>query len=608
MPLDPARLRREFVSIAGSLGKIRVLPGEMISRIAAGEVIERPAAVVKELIDNSMDAGSSKIIIEVADGGRALIRVTDDGEGMSAADAVLAFQRHATSKLRQDSDLASIDTMGFRGEALPSIASVSHVQMITTYCSEPLGLRLTLHGGSRMRQEEVAAARGTQIEVSDLFFNTPARKKFLKTAGTEFSHICQVVQQAALARPAVQFRLKHNGQDVLQYPPAGSLRDRVLQIYGSPAVERMTMVRSEGRGVYLEGLAVRAVYARAGRSPQELFVNRRPVKNATVSHAIYEGYGPSLPKRCHPVFVLWVDIDPSRVDVNVHPTKREVRFADHELIHQTVKHAIKDAVGADLPQSSTVTRQPVWHGSEAVHDKTTQSWRDTPASVQTSISTGPAVCEDSSVGGRSSDFVMRDLIAGYQVDGAKDVTALGQINYTFLVAQVADELHVIDQHTAHERILYERLLRAWRLDSIPKQQLLIPESIEATPQAAARLQRHLDALAQLGLEIEPFGGAGFLIRAIPALLGHLDYGALVDDLVEDLEQWESTISLDARIGRILASLACHAAVRAGRPMAAPEIKRLIEEWVHEGRPSTCPHGRRVALRFSAEELAKIFGR
>ncbi|HJU04783.1 MAG TPA: DNA mismatch repair endonuclease MutL [Nitrospiraceae bacterium] len=592
------------MSITSGVGKIHVLPGEVISRIAAGEVIERPAAVIKELIDNSVDAESAQILVEVADGGKGLIRVTDDGEGMTPVDAPLAFQRHATSKLRTEHDLSSIESMGFRGEALPSIASVSKVQVITASREDSVGTALALSGGVLNRQQDTGAAPGTRIEVTDLFFNTPARKKFLKSAATEFSHICRVIQQAAMAWPAIQFRLTHNGQDVLDYPSVDSRRDRILQIYGLRMIEQMTTVCVERPGLRLEGGAIQAIHTRATRSPQELFVNRRPVKNAVVSHAIYDGYGSMLAKGCHPMYVLFLDIDPAQVDVNVHPTKREVRFADQQFIHQTVRQAIRDAVGTDQPHAGPIagldTSTTPYSFAIRTHGET-----DTPNSRQAVVAPLPVLQEH---GKGVAPLLVGEAASSYLVDVECRVTPFGQVSQTFLIAQVGTALHVIDQHTAHERVLFERLWREWTSESVLTQPLLIPESIEAPPHGAVLLGQHLSDLAKLGLDIEPFGGTSFVIRSVPALLGRVDYAGLVHDLVDDLAQWNSTTSLEARVRPILASLACHAAVRAGRPMEPLEMKRLIEEWVQEGQPATCPHGRRIALRFSAEELAKIFGR
>jgi DNA mismatch repair protein MutL len=464
---------------------------------------------------------------------------------------------------------------------------------------------LILTGGVLNRQEDIAAAPGTQVEVTDLFFNIPARKKFLKTAATELAHICQVVQQAAIARPEIQFRLKHNGQDMLNYPAVVSRRDRIVQIYGTRLIEHMAGVNREWLGVRVEGMTVNALYARATRSPQELFVNRRPVKNPTISHAIYDGYGVALPKGCHPIYVLFVDIDSSRVDVNVHPTKREVRFADQELIHQTIRQAIR--VATENGYTRSVKPQP---GLESpVHRDSSgaavQGWSKTLDSLQTPVQSRQARSGPTDV---TLSLLMHEAVPTYLIGQVDGVIPFGQVNQTFLVAQIGTELQIVDQHTAHERILFERLWRAWKSQSVQIQPLLVPESIDPPPHAATLLQQHLGDLAKLGLDMEPFGGTCFVIRAIPALLGHVDYAGLIQDLVEDLAEWNSTTSLEARIRPVLASLACHAAIRAGRMMALPEMKRLLEDWMLEGQPATCPHGRRIALQFTSEELAKIFGR
>jgi DNA mismatch repair protein MutL len=602
------------MSVDVRLGKIRVLPGDIVSRIAAGEVIERPAAVVKELVDNSLDAGSARIVVEVLDGGRKLIKVTDDGEGIRAADVPLAFQRHATSKLAHDTDLFSIDTLGFRGEALPSIASISKVRLLTASRDESVGTLLMLDGGAVTTCEEAASPHGTHIEIADLFFNTPARKKFLKTTGTEFSHICQVMQQAALARPQVHFRLVHNGQEVCEYPAAGTSQDRVLQVYGSSVSNHMVMVQGELSGHRVHGMAVMATSARASRSPQELFVNHRPVKNPTISHAIYEGYGVSLPKGHHPLFVLFVEVDPARVDVNVHPTKREVRFADSDLVHRAVQRAIRSAVGSTGPEGACADVPTALSGHSIGTSGTggteTRSWTDGRNGGRHSQPSGSLDFPAGETGERAtmSAQVVHEAASAYLVHTANDVLPFGQLRQTFLVAQVGSELHVIDQHTAHERVLFERLLRACSQRTVTQQPLLIPEPVTVPLHQAMQLQQHLSDFTKLGLDIEPFGSGTFLIRAVPALLGHMDGAALIHGLLEDLIEWNSTASFEQRMRPILATMACHSAVRAGRLMTLPEIKVLIEDWVAEGVPTTCPHGRRIALRLPVQELNKIFNR
>ncbi len=604
-------------------GKIRCLPDHVVTRIAAGEVIERPASVVRELVDNSLDAGGTSIVVEVVEGGRGLIRVTDDGEGMGRADALLAFHRHATSKLRSEDDLWSIATLGFRGEALPSIASVSRVSLRTAMRSEPVGTRLELEGGDVRKTEEAAAAPGTQIEIRDLFFNVPARRKFLKSPATEFSHICQAAQQAALAWPAVHVRLIHNGQDVFDYPAAASRRDRLLQVYGARWMGQVAVVEAERPGLRLAGVIVQGPHAKAGRTPQEWFVNKRAIRNATLAHAVQEGYSSFLAKGRLPQYVLFLDVDPARVDVNVHPAKREVRFADQEAVHQLVRQAVRTALGGSAWDGTKAGATPVSSGPPPFSPGSRPAAGDLTGSVElfreqaTAWSRAASQLDLPGQPGDRAESAVREPAASYGTADAEpagsvgmppDVRPMGQIAYTFLVAQVGTELQIVDQHTAHERVLFERLWRAWHGKTVASQPLLIPETIDLPPHATALLGRHLADLEQLGLSLEPFGGSSVLVRAVPAVLGQMDYGALVHDLLDDLQAWNSAATLEARIKPVLASLACHSAVRAGRSMSLPESQRLIEEWVAEGMPMTCPHGRRVAVRMPEAELAKMFGR
>lgn len=597
------------MDIASSAGKIQVLPGDVIGRIAAGEVVERPAAVVKELLENSLDAGSSTITVEIKDGGLGLIRVSDDGEGMSRRDSSLAFERHATSKLQSDAQLSAIRTMGFRGEALPSIAAVSNVRLRTVARNEPVGTQLWLAGGTITRVEDSPAIPGTSIEVSDLFFNTPARRKFLKSTTTEFSHISHVVQQAGLAWPQVHLRLVHNGYDVFVLPGVSSARDRVLQVYRAAFGDRALAVDVEREGLSLRGFIVDPVRARAGRTPQELFVNRRPIKNSTIQHAIIDGYSSFLAKGHAPLFVLFLDVEPQRVDVNVHPTKREVRFADTEHIHQMVRSAVRQTLGRAQVQVSL---------AGSAHARLSDDAARTPSELARhavmpegdSFEPGhqPQATAAPQVSPPSQTSFVGEGAAAYAMDEIREIVPLGQMNRTFLIAQVGDELQVVDQHTAHERVLFERLLRAWHERALPSQPLLLPEPLELPMQQALILQRHLPELERLGLLIEPFGPTSFLIRGLPVMLGHPDIAALVQDLIEDLEQWDSISSLELKARPVLASLACHGAVRAGRTMALPEIKQLLQDWVAEGLIMTCPHGRRVAFRLSSDELARLFDR
>lgn len=606
------------MSAASSSAKILVLPNDVISRIAAGEVVERPAAVVKELLENSLDAGGLHITIDVKDGGLTLIRVTDDGAGISRADLPLAFERHATSKLRSDRDLASVMTMGFRGEALPSIASISHVVVTTATRQDRVGAQLTLVAGAGSPITDAAAVPGTKIEVSNLFFNQPARKKFLKTTATEFSHISHVVQLAGLAWPSVHFRLTHNGQEILNYPAVASDRDRILQVYRPAFLDRTVELRGRAAGLSIRGVMVDPVHARGSKTPQELFVNRRPIRNATVFHAVMEGYGSFLPKGAHPTFVLFLESEPDRLDVNVHPTKKEVRFAETESLHSLVRQAVRQALDGSGRQvvagfTPAGLSPQVQEGFPAAQPQPASSRDAQPAAPIAGFMEGvsgrvrDAASLSGVVEGQQLAFV-QEAGAAYQLAEKPDIVPFGQILRTYLVAQVGEELQVIDQHTAHERVLFQRLWRGWQRRAIPSQPLLIPEPIELSAAQSALLLKRLDDLEKLGILIEPFGATAVAIRGVPVGLGKVDAAGLIQDLLEDLTEWDSLPSLERKVQPVLASLACHGAVRAGRALALPEIQQLVQDWVEEGLIMTCPHGRRTAFRLSTDELAKLFGR
>jgi DNA mismatch repair protein MutL len=585
---------------------IRVLPGEVISRIAAGEVIERPASVVKELIENSLDAGSRHITVDVKDGGITLIRVTDDGDGIRRADLPLAFERHATSKLQSDEDLTSITTMGFRGEALPSIAAVSNVQVVTATRDVSVGAHMTLVGGARQVIADAPPVTGTKVEISDLFYNQPARKKFLKSVTTEFSHITAVVQQAALAWPAVHFRLTHNGHGVLNHPAVASERDRVLQVYRPAFLNHTIDLRGRMAGCAISGVMIEPVHARSSRVPQDLFVNRRPVRNAAIAHAVTDGYGSFLPKGQHPTYVLFLDIDPERIDVNVHPAKREIRFADQEAIHRFVRQSVRHAFSG--VERKVVFGMGTSEGSPAPAATSVTSFSPQPDLVGSSAGRIENQGAASQVNHDAESLFVREATASYAGSPQVAVIPFGQILRTYLVAQVGQELHVIDQHTAHERVLFQRLWRAWMKRDVVTQPLLIPEPIELTLAQRMLLQKYVGDLAQLGLVIETFGATAVLLRAVPVELGPINGALLIQNVLEELVEWESASSLEARAQSVLATLACKSAVQAGRSMALPEIERLVSDWVEEGLITTCPHGRRTVFRLSPDELDKLFGR
>lgn len=586
-------------------GKVQILPDSVSCRIAAGEVVERPASVVKELIDNSLDAGSTLITVEIEEGGRRVIRVMDNGTGMTRMDAQLACQRFATSKLRSEDDLLTLMTMGFRGEALPSIASISRFFLKTVSLESPLGTQTQSIGGVEWEVQDYTGPQGTQVEVRDLFFNTPGRLKFLKTVPTEFSKICYVVQQAAAVHPGIHFRLRHQNHKVLEYPAVSSLQDRLLQIYGPDFLERFLPVTFNAGSFQLTGFTVSPHYARTSRAPQEIFVNGRPIKNSTISHAVHEAYGSFLPKGKHPQFIVFIHLDPQTIDINVHPTKREVRFSHPEFIHTGVLRGIK-ALFFTQPSPDRISGEHI--------EKPLPVGPARPTSGSLTVAPAPFqhVSEfPGAVTNRSSPlslFVQEPSSVYTSKEHPYDVYPLGQIHHTYLLGQINHDLFIIDQHTAHERVRFERLLRSWKKKEILQQSLLIPEPVELLPHQGELLEEWLPFLAQAGLEVERFGTTSYVVRAIPAMLGNISVGPLVLELLDELSEWQSTDSLNNTIKPILATMACQSAVQAGRPMTQAEITILLQDWAQENFPMTCPHGRRVAIRHSLEELHTIFAR
>ncbi len=589
-------------------GKIHILPDDVSCRIAAGEVVERPASVVKELIDNSVDAGSSLITVEIEEGGRRLIRVTDNGIGMNREDAQLASQRFATSKLNAEDDLFRLTTLGFRGEALPSIASVSRFTL-KTVPKDPTssaGTESHAEGGNNWQSREYAGPPGTQVEVRDIFFNTPGRLKFLKTVATEFSKISYTIQQAATINPYIHFRLLHHGQKILDYPTVSTFQDRLIQIYGPTFLDRFLSIAPTNGPFELTGFTVSPHHARTSRIPQEMFINGRPIKNTTISHAIYEGYKSFLPKGKHPQFIVRIQLDPQTLDINVHPTKREVRFSHPEILHSGVLRAIKQTFGTppsdnDAPTQDNrgVSTQPFFPESK-------------PTAQSLQVSPLPSTAFPSHMRGTNPSrlsLFAQEPSSTYRVQKPEfQVIALGQIHQTYLLGHINEDLYIIDQHTAHERVLFERLIQAWNKKEIAQQGLLIPEPIELLPHQGELIEEWLPVLAQVGLEIEHFGPTAFVVRSVPALLGTVAVGPLVLELLDELAEWKSTESLETLLRPILASMACQSAVQAGRHMALPEIATLLHDWAQENFPMTCPHGRRVAIRHSVEELNTLFAR
>ena len=595
------------------MGKISRLSPELASQIAAGEVVERPASAVKELVENALDAGARRITVVIEFGGKKLIRVEDDGEGMTAADAVLALERHATSKLGRLEDLSAISTLGFRGEARPSIASVSRLTLRTRARGARHGTEFGVDGGDRRQVKEVGMSEGTVVDVADLFFNVPARRKFLKSDGAESSQVSRAVTQLALAYPEVGFTLTSRRRRLLQCPPVGKLEERFFQLYGDRP--DLVEVRKEAAGIRIVGFAAALADHGLSRGPQNIFVNRRVIKDRTLAHAIHEAYSHASIKPRNPEVHLFIDLPPDRVDVNVHPAKAEVRFLEQSLMHELLRRALGEALGqptsapmpARAPQSAS--REPsarsipgVVSGTEAA-----SRWSDvTDVFRRTDSSTVSA-----SVAGLAS--VVRDgaEVGAPQPEAGgvgQPLIPLGQFRDTFIVAVDNDGVVIIDQHVAHERVLYEQVMHRLTDGPLEGQRLLEPILLELPPGQREALAAHGADLDRLGFEVEAFGGDSVRIITVPGLLARTAAERAVRALAADLDGLDAGEGVDDVLRRLAATTACHAAVKANDRLTQEKMLYILGELRRTDYSTVCPHGRPVVLRLTRQEIEKSFER
>jgi DNA mismatch repair protein MutL len=594
------------------MAKINRLPADLANQIAAGEVVERPASVVKELVENAIDAGARRLTIHVELGGKKQVRVEDDGEGMEPEDARLAIERHATSKIKHSDDLAAILTLGFRGEALPSIASVSHFVLRTRAKGQTSGTEIRVNGGTVASIVEVGAPQGTLVEVNDVFYNLPARRKFLKSDGAESAQVSRIVTQLALAYPEIGFTLTSAGRRVLQCPPAVSHRDRLYQVYGERA--DLMEVHKEAGGITLTGFIAALAEQGPTRGPQNVFINRRIVKDRTIAHAIIDSYSQASIKERSPEVHLFIEMPPDALDVNVHPTKAEVRFRDQSLVHQVVRRALMDALGhsaapqlqlrpehaqqtpftAPLPNVLSGGSYPNrWLPAEKMEPRSSDSGQnpfgnDTPEHA--------AFSAISAVSSSSSSNPIKPMIP------------LGQFRDTFIIAVDDEGVAIIDQHVAHERVLFERVMERLSSGRLESQQLLIPMLMDLTPSAQQALVNRAAELETLGFEVEPFGTATIKVTSVPALLKIEDSSKALLALAEDLEGLDRGAQVQEALQRIAALTACHAAVKANYPLTYEKMAHILDELRATSYSTICPHGRPVMLRLTRREIEKNFDR
>lgn len=562
--------------------EIRILPVEVRNKIAAGEVIERPASVVKELVENSIDALSTTIRIEVLRGGKGLIKVSDNGRGMDRDDALLCLERHATSKLRSANDLFSISTMGFRGEALPSIASVSRMSLVTGLKDALSGVFVEAHGGE-VKDVRDFPGKGTSIEIRDLFFNTPARKKFLKSDRTELFHIIDWVTREALVHWDIAFTLFTEKQETMNIPRASGPRERILQIYGREFVEELLEVHADNPGLTTTAFVTKGEHFRSSKSHQFIFINRRPVKDQTISHAVYQAYEGLLPHDTHPVFFLFMDIDPGKIDVNVHPTKREVRFENKDLIHRFVSSGLREEIRKERSHYTAPFIEPSAHSFPQ---------RPLPGPV---VSVAPPGYGEPLMGERG---VSENIDLLYQP--SLPFLYLGD---TFIAMAGKGGLTLIDHHAAHERILYENFLKGMNLNSHP---LLFPRQLKLSHKEYALLLENKDTLREMGMEMDDFGHDTLIVRSLPEALEEADLRGILSDVAAALGEG---IRPFIPLKEILAArIACHSSVRGKEILHQEEFHQLLHRLEGTDNPDQCPHGRPTRVFFSLDDLKKMFKR
>ena len=604
---------------------VRQLSEGMVNRIAAGEVVERPASVVKELVENALDAGGRRLEIVTDGGGRRLIRVSDDGTGMSAGDLTLAVERHATSKLPDD-DLLDIRTLGFRGEALPSIGAVARLTIVSRHADEPHAWTITVDGGARSEVKPAALGEGTRVEVRDLFYATPARLKFLKTDRTESEAIREVVRRLAMSRPDVAFTLAGEERAPVTWAaalpgPTGRLA-RLADVLGGEFRANAVEVQGGRDGFAIAGFAALPTLTRANALGQYLFVNGRPVRDKLLIGVVRGAYADYLPRDRHPLVALFVTLDPREVDVNVHPAKAEVRFRDPALVRSLLIGALREALGREGRRAASTGGSATIAAFRpgVAPPPRSWDWRRSPARPaspggflapgRSSLASGLAEAAQTvfDVGAPAADARPEISDAPPEWLDRPLGAARAQVHETYIVTQTRDGLVIVDQHAAHERIVYERLKAALERQGVARQILLIPEIVELDEADVERILGRAEELARYGLALEPFGPGAVAVRETPALLGEIDARGLVRDLCEHMAEWDATLPLERSLMHVAATMACHGSVRAGRRLKPEEMNALLREMEATPNSGQCNHGRPTYVELKLTDIERLFGR
>jgi DNA mismatch repair protein MutL len=573
--------------------KIEILSDEMASRIAAGEVVERPASVVKELIENSLDAGATEISVTIEKSGAALVQIADNGEGITADDLPLAVERHSTSKLKDNADLFRIATLGFRGEALPSIAAVAKMEIVSRPLGCDVGYRLVVNGGKKQEPGPAAAAVGTTVTIRDLFYNTPARRKFLKSPATEFSHICDVFNRLALAYPRVHFRLAHNQGLVADYVGTHDPKDRLQQVLGRAMAQDLIGFSANNGALSIKGYLSSAPGSFPNARYLLTFVNRRYVRDKVLNHALMHGYETLLMKGQYPAVVLFLSIPYEEVDVNVHPAKYEVRFRRQAEVHDAVAQAVRQALKLEAKEPSARTQDRSWAPVGQVSEYPLPYAREQPRDAG-------AVARLESRSHTESGVAKEGFFSS--------MTILGQIFDCYLVCCSPHGLALIDQHAAHERVVFEKLRQQLDRGQVQKQHLLVPQTFEVSAGEALLLEPKMAALERSGFSLEAFGANSYAITTVPALLPEGDYREIVRRMVAELAEVDKSDAARQHLEDRLATIACHSVIRASRSLEMSEIRALLQDLDRVDFATQCPHGRPVLIEFSRAALEKMFKR
>ena len=609
------------------MGKIRVLSDNLVSKIAAGEIVERPASVVKELVENSIDAGSTSISIELQSGGKKLITVSDDGEGMSRDEALLSLERHATSKIKDINDLFSVKSLGFRGEAIPSIASVCRFQITTRTKDDVIGSVITGEGGKIKKVEETGCPPGTTVHVRNLFYNTPARLKFMKKIETELSNVLDIIQRQAMSRPHIGFEVEHGGKTLLRLSKRENLEDRLSDIF--PNTE-LHSISAEAQGIRIHGFMSSPLDTRSTTHKLFTYINTRAVRDKFLTRIIIDAYGKMLEKRKFPQGAIFLEIPAQEVDVNVHPTKNEVRFRNQRLIADLIRASIlkmlreapwiksyKQRIESSINYQERDRVHPTYeHAKDINRSERTfaEEVLDTGAiGSENRVSTPSEGVFDSTAHSTHGFHLKKDDSAEHSLftsDGLySNLRIIGQIRELYIVCASENGMVLIDQHAAHERINYEKLKNAYlNNNDLEVQELLVPEVVEFPPYEASMMIRHMGEFENLGLGVEEFGNNSFLIRSVPALLKNMDSAGLLRDLISEIATQGKEESLSDKIDLVIATMACHSSIRANFELSLQEMKALLEELDRMEFPHSCPHGRPVAVELSYYDVEKMFKR